>query len=35
MGKRTNVSLQGFQNVLRPTKGTKYDVRLMLEFAFE
>lgn len=35
LGKRTNVSLQGFQNVLRPTKGTKYDVRLMLEFLFE
>ncbi len=34
-GKHVNVSLQGFQNVLRPSKGTKYDVRLMLEFVFE
>ena len=35
LGKRSNLSLQGFQNVLRPTKGTKYDVRLMLELVFE
>ena len=35
LGKRVSASLAGFQNVLRPTKGTKYDVRLMLEFNFE
>lgn len=34
-GDKMNFSMQFFQNVLRPTKGTKYDLRFMLEFVFE
>lgn len=35
LGKRANASLQFFQNVLKPNKGTKYDLRLMFEIVFE
>ena len=34
LGEKMNFSMQFFQNVLRPTKGTKYDLRFMLEFVF-
>jgi hypothetical protein len=34
LGDSMNFSVQFFQNVLRPTKGTKYDLRFMLEFVF-
>jgi hypothetical protein len=34
LGKKTNISLQFFKNVLRPSKGTEYDLRFMLEFVF-
>ena len=34
LGKKVNVSLQFFKNVLRPSKGTEYDLRFMLEFVF-
>lgn len=35
LGKKVNVSLQFFKNVLRPSTGTEYDLRFMLEFVFE
>lgn len=35
LGKSVNISLQFFKNVLRPTKGTEYDLRFMLEFVLE
>lgn len=35
LSKSVNISLQFFKNVLRPTKGTEYDLRFMLEFVLE
>jgi hypothetical protein len=35
LGKSMNFSVQFFKNVLRPTKGTEYDLRFMLEFVLE
>ncbi|MGB5817174.1 MAG: hypothetical protein WBH85_01430 [Thermoanaerobaculia bacterium] len=35
LGKSVNISLQFFKNVLRPTKGTEYDLRFMLEFVLQ
>ncbi|MGB3561852.1 MAG: hypothetical protein WBH75_03885 [Thermoanaerobaculia bacterium] len=34
LGQSVNISLQFFKNVLRPSKGTEYDLRFMLEFVF-